>query len=304
MAMTDEERKELLRGLNGIKKEVEAVNRLQKKAYETGKSLKTSRPYLPPVPEYSLGQQVYFACVLGSMITGVLVSILSFFLLQSMGLLGMLAGFLSLVTFGSMILIIYALRKRETSKLRKALEIIMLVFVGFAGVAASRIYGIAVFSAAFLFIKVKIKRSQERTQRVNEEIAQRNSEIERYNDGIHNELYEIQAQAEQHVSRARDIGGTWFPVDYYFMDAVESFITVISNQRANSIQEMVNLYEDKRHKERVEERLKQISDITEQSVREQQILSMQMTFSNILQLGQLWSMDDLGRKLDNIYYRY
>lgn len=304
MAMTDEERKELLRGLNGIRKEVEAVNRLQKKAYETGKSLKTSLPYLPPVPEYSLGQQVYFAGLLGSMITCAVVIIFSFCLIQSAGFLGLLLGFGCLVIYGSMILIIYMLRKKETSKLRRALEIIILVFFGFGGVAASRIYGIAVFSAAFLFIKVKIKRSQERTRLVNEEIAQSNSEIERYNDGIHNELYEIQAQAEQHVSRARDIGGGWFPVDYYFIHAVDFFITVISNQRANSIQEMVNLYEDKRHKDRVEERLKQISDITEQSVREQQILSMQMTFSNILQLGQLWSMDDLGRKLDNMNYRY
>lgn len=304
MEMTSEEREKLLRGLNGVKKEVEAVNRLQKKAYETRKSLKASLPYLPPVPEYSLGQQVYFAGVLGSMITCVVLIIFSFCTIQGAGFFGLLFGFMCLATFGPMILIIYMLRKRETSKPRRVLEIIMLVLFGLGGVAASKVYGMAVFCAAFLFIKIKIKKSQEHTRRVNVETAQRNAEIDRYNDEIHNRLYEIQVQAEQHVSQAKDIGGTWFPVDYYFIHAVDFFISVISNQRAGSIKEMVNLYEDKRHKDRVEERLKQINEISEQSVREQQILSMQMTFSNILQLGQLWTMDDLGRKLDNIYYRY
>lgn len=287
-------REELLNGLNGIKKEIEAVNRLQKKAYETGKALKTYQPSLPPSPEYSLGQQLYFTGVLG----GILSSILAVFILFITGKTG--AGIFLLLFWGVIVLIIYKKRKKQ-SKLGRVLEILMLLNL-FPTNMKSVVYTLIALCISFFLVKIMAKKSRERTLRLNEETAQRNEEIRRYNEGINKQISDIQAQAGQHVYQAKSIGGTWFPRDYYYMDAVNFFISAIGNLRADNVKEMVNLYEDKRHKDRMEDRLNKINGIAEQSKREQEILSWQMTFSNIMQLGQLWTMNDIGKKLDNISY--
>lgn len=287
-------REELLRGLNGIKKEVEAVNRLQKKAYETGKLRKAYQPSLPPNPEYSTSQQLYFTGVLG----GILSQILAVIILFIMGETG--AGIVFLLYAGVITLIIYK-KRNKPSKLRRVLEILVLL-----GLIPTNIksvpFTLAALCISFFLIKIMAKKSKERTLRLNAETAQRNEEIRKYNDGIDSQIYEIQVQAQQHVAQAKSIGDTWFPKDYYYMDAVSFFISAIGNLRADNVKEMVNLYEDKKHKDRMENKLKKINGIAEQNAREQEILSWQMAFSNIIQLGQLWTMNDIGKKLDNNYY--
>ncbi len=287
-------REELLRGLNEIKKEVGAVNRLQKKAYELGKLRKAYQPSLPPNPEYSTGQQLYFTGVLG----GILLQTLTIIMLFFMGETG--AGILDLLVWGVIILIIYK-KKNKPSKLRRALEIIVLLSLIPTGIKSVP-YILVALCISFFLVKIMAKKSKERILRLNEETAQRNEEIRRYNDEIDSQIYGVQVQAQQHVTQAKSIGGAWFPKDYYYMDAVNFFISAIGNLRADNVKEMVNLYEDKKHKDRMEDRLKHINGIAEQNAREQEILSWQMAFSNIIQLGQLWTMNDIGKKLDNNYY--
>lgn len=290
----EQTREELLGGLNGIKKEIEAVNRLQRKAYETGKSLKAYQPYLPESPEYSFGQQLYFAGVLGGILSLIMAVCISFFTGQTGG------AVLLLIFYFPVIFFVYKKRKKQ-SKLRRVLEILLLLCL-IPTSMPSLVYTLAALCISFFLLKIIAKKSQERTLRMNEETAQGNEEIRRYNEGINKQISNIQAQAQQHVYQAKNIGGTWFPKDYYYMDAVNFFISAIGNLRADNVKEMVNLYEDKRHKDRMEDRLKKINGIAEQNKREQEILSWQMTFSNIMQLGQLWTMNDIGKKLDNISY--
>ena len=169
-------REELLRGLNGIKKEIAEVNRLQKKAYETGKLRKACQPLLPPRPEYSTGKQRDSACVLA----GLFMQFLVIALLFPAGVAEV--GILLLACYGIIILIIYK-KRNKPSILRRALEIFLMIGLVPDSIETA-LHSAAVFCLFFFLIKITIKKSRERTQRLNEETAQRNEEIRRHNDEI------------------------------------------------------------------------------------------------------------------------
>jgi len=112
-----------------------------------------------------------------------------------------------------------------------------------------------------------------RTERENLKTDQKNNEIKEYNRQVtahieqqKQKIYEVQRRYAQEVL-------SWYPQDYCTLDAVEFFISVVTNYRAGNIQEMVNLYEDHLHKCRMEEG--------------QQQLLKQQKLNNILQVGSI-----------------
>lgn len=278
----EQTREELLGKLNGIKREIEAINGLQKKVYETGRALKAHQPSLAD-PKYSRNQRLYFTVLLGGALSAIL-AVCEAFLIGQTG-----AAVLILVFYGFVIFNIYKKRK-ERSKFRRVLEVLLIICLIPYNIP-SLVGSLVALAGSFLLIKLSEKI-----------VAQKNAEIDRQNDGVLSRMNEIQAQMAPHVDQAKRIGGTWFPVDYYCMDAVDFFISAVANQRADNVKELVNLYEDKRHKDRLEEKLKEIKGIAEQSVREQKMLQYQMTFSNIMQMQQLWTMQDIGNNINKWYY--
>lgn len=114
--------------------------------------------------------------------------------------------------------------------------------------------------------KILIKRRE----REKLEIDQKNNEIKEYNRRvaahIEPQISEVQRRYAQEVL-------PWYPQDYCTLDAVEFFISVVTNYRASNIQEMVNLYEDHLHKCRMEEG--------------QQQMLKQQKLNNILQVGSI-----------------
>lgn len=112
-----------------------------------------------------------------------------------------------------------------------------------------------------------------RTASNNEVINQNNHRIEEYNkqlnlnnESLKKEIYHIQQQYAQNVA-------PWYPPNYCTLDAVEFFRSAVANYRANNVGEMVNLYEDYLHKNRLEQG--------------QQQMIKQQKLNNILQVGSI-----------------
>ena len=73
------------------------------------------------------------------------------------------------------------------------------------------------------------------------------------NAAVHNESVDKQiAVAEENCNVIRnEIAGydlSWYPPDYFYSDAAESFARYLRNQRANSLGEAVNLYEEEKYR--------------------------------------------------------
>ena len=79
------------------------------------------------------------------------------------------------------------------------------------------------------------------------------------------------------------------------MDAVDFFIRAVSNHRADTVKEMINLYEEDQYRKRMQMELERIEAIEEQQQRQLQMLSYQMTFSNIMQMAKLNTLNDIQK---------
>lgn len=90
-------------------------------------------------------------------------------------------------------------------------------------------------AAAFIGAHIVLKRHRARIDAANQEIAQHNQRVAQHRADL---LAEINAIIEE----MKRTTGSWYPPDYYVLDAAEKFISYVRNYRADSIGAAVNLY--------------------------------------------------------------
>lgn len=100
---------------------------------------------------------------------------------------------------------------------------------------------IAALIAILLVVKIK-----------NKKIDERNIEVDV--DNMHAQIqYDKTVQTlEQYKKELFEKSGSWYPRAYYTQDAVEFFVNAVENYRADTVKEMVNLYEKSEHYKRME----------------------------------------------------
>lgn len=116
----------------------------------------------------------------------------------------------------------------------------------------------------------------------NKRIEKNNRFVEMYNNKLQAQydetVYNIDTLKKELYQRC----GSWYPKSYYCLDAVDFFIKVIENYRADTVKEMVNLYEASEHRRRMEEGQKRILAEQEQLIAGQQDVVNQLVFANVL----------------------
>lgn len=85
----------------------------------------------------------------------------------------------------------------------------------------------------------------------------------------------------------------WFPPDYYNIEAVNFFIHAVRNGRADSVKEMVNLFEStSQHKEMVAYQKQQTQQLN-QLVAGQQAIQGQLRFANMMNVLNFIKLDNI-----------
>lgn len=128
----------------------------------------------------------------------------------------------------------------------------------------------------------------------NEKIDQENQVIKGKEQAVLADLQKVQAVYREKV-------GYWYPANYCSVDAVEFFRDVISNYRADSLKEAINLYETTLHQRRLENTQKQ-------ALKEQRYANMANLVMQGAVLGEMsrhnatmeFEMKTANRTLDNI----
>lgn len=91
----------------------------------------------------------------------------------------------------------------------------------------------------------------EENRRLIEENRLREEEYHRLiqrNKEIKEEIEQCKWEANQAAQALMVYGGSWYPKDYYFMDATDFFIAALENFKADTMKELVNLYDDTQYK--------------------------------------------------------
>lgn len=129
--------------------------------------------------------------------------------------------------------------------------------------------------------------------RKNESIVQRNEDIARYNRGVDEDNQALQAQRlsiyNQYEALREDLlrfGDGWYPPNYYNVEAVNFFVEVIGNFRANTVQEMINLLEQ------TEQQNKMLAY--------QKSIQNQLRVANLVNAASLFELKNIGNTVSNI----
>lgn len=135
-------------------------------------------------------------------------------------------------------------------------------------------------------VMITFLRKKKKEQMANELELQKIESKVKINE-IRNEMAPVQEMYNM-------VSGDWYPQDYSNLDACTFFISALKNYRANTVTEMVNLYEDELHKNKVvqtqEEMVKGQVELVkgqEELVKGQQQMIGQQKLGNMLQVGNM-----------------
>lgn len=119
----------------------------------------------------------------------------------------------------------------------------------------------------------KIDEQNQKIAAQNQAIAQQNREIARKNQQMQqryqNQLQNWYSQQEQRTNALYEelVGLTrsWYPKDYYSLYAVNTFISLVENFRADTMKEAVNLFETEQYRNQMLEKQRALQDLLQES---------------------------------------
>lgn len=136
---------------------------------------------------------------------------------------------------------------------------------------------IPVVIAAILAILVK-KLVNKGIVIMNKRIEKENVEIMLHNDFVQKDVEVVRQQLLRIQIAYRDHVLPWYPENYCYIAAAEFFYDAVKNYRADTLKEVINLYENTMHQRRVESNQKQMIENQEEAIRQQKL-------NNILTVG-------------------
>lgn len=122
----------------------------------------------------------------------------------------------------------------------------------------------------------------------NEEIEVRNEDCRARNQNLVNQCaklkQEIQGLQRQVVEAVNEMG---YPPDYVCLDAVRFFIHALRNDRADSFRRLIDLYESNNYRRQMLSGQKELANLMNQQIYNQERMSQLLAFSNGLSAANL-----------------
>ncbi len=149
------------------------------------------------------------------------------------------------------------------------------------------ILGITVFLAVIGIEVFFIVKKNQKIAAANQDIAVNNEQVRAKRKALYDQYSAFQQELRTHAPN-------WFPPDYYSVEAVDFFLHAIRNGRADSVKEMVNLFETtSQHKEMIAYQKEQTKRLN-QLVNGQQKIQGQLRFANMMNLANFIKLDGIA----------
>jgi hypothetical protein len=180
-------------------------------------------------------------------------------------------------------LILYGIAKlkgKTESKFYKLLDIIFKIqgiYLIYACITSPQLIPayILLFGIAGIISAVIIISKNKSVRKTNELAEQKNNEL-------HIQYGEHRAICDGYQNELANLTQSWFPQSYLSADCVDYFISAMESYRADSVKELINLYEQEMHNRRMEEMQNTVIQQNEIMIREQKRANMYQLF----QIGQ------------------
>lgn len=162
--------------------------------------------------------------------------------------------------------------------------IVILSVIGIVVAAGSM--GVTILIVVVLLDVVLIMRKNKTISEANQSATANNEQVRAIRKQLYDQYLALQRDLQSHAP-------DWFPPDYYNIEAVNFFIHAIRNGRADSVKEMVNLFESSnQHKEMVAYQQQQTQQLN-QLVVGQQAIQGQLRFANMMQVLNFIKLDSI-----------
>lgn len=139
---------------------------------------------------------------------------------------------------------------------------------------------ITLFTAAGIICAVVIKSKNNKVKRVN-------VMIEEKNNNLYAQYAEHREICDEYQNELVTMTQDWFPQSYLSVDCIDFFISSIENWRADDFKELINLYEQKMHNQRMEELQKKVVQQNNRMLNQNEELLRQQRTTNVLQMFQI-----------------
>lgn len=154
-------------------------------------------------------------------------------------------------------------------------------------------FGVASIVAAIV-LKMYNKRINKRNQEIDEhnknlEMADHahNEQVRLHNEQIHKKRQELSDEITILSHEMQEKTGTWYPIDYYVLDCVVKFISIVKNHEADTVKEMLKVYKEDVYRIQVLNHQKEMEIKFEQSLMNQQEMIKLQKISNAVQIANL-----------------
>ena len=225
-------------------------------------------------------------------ITTLTVMVTLFYLVLSL-ITGNSSDFLGFIIFGA--IVYWKRNKRSKLKVFALISLTFLVFFSLINMIDNILKGnilililmIVLLIAASFLVRFGVKFNKYKAEQYNKQVEQHNREVEQHNQNVQNTFNNITQRINELIIQLQNQTSEWFPKKYYCMYAIDFFIDVIENYRADNVKEMVNLFENSEHQRRMEEAQDSINIKLNQSLINQNEINRSLKFANVLNTVQI-----------------
>ncbi len=191
--------------------------------------------------------------------------------------------------------IIYFLEKKSQKKERKKIykiilryfeicclfDIIVFIIAAFASGSPLLIILTLISIAASIFIVLKaIKKKNQKIEEDNLKTAEHNATVQQEYDETVEQLDILKKDLYTQSSN-------WYPHDYYSLEAANFFLSAIENYKADTVKEMVLLFDDTQYKNEMLNSQRAIQSMSEQQLINQKEMIKQLRFANVMSVANI-----------------
>lgn len=183
--------------------------------------------------------------------------------------------------------------------IKKQTEVKLIWKVVFAAMLISPVFGSVIFFVVDVIIWAIVGSLEWFVfiPRKNKQIDEANEEVKAYNRDIKNRANNIKETMRQKTEELGRKSSDWYPKDYYFRAATDFFVSAMENQKADTMKELVNLYDATQEKKQMMEyqrtqaqKLNQLADTANQMHYDNQMIQAQLMFSNVMTAYNTYKM--------------
>jgi len=160
-------------------------------------------------------------------------------------------------------------------------DIIAFIIASFASGSPILIILTLISIVASIFIVLKaIKKKNQKIEEDNLKTAEHNATVQK----------EYDETVEQLDILKKDLynqSGNWYPHDYYSLEAVNFFLSAIENYKADTVKEMVLLFDDTQYKSEMLNSQRAIQSMSEQQLINQKEMIKQLRFANVMSVANI-----------------